>query len=380
MRNLAIIAGGDLRSWGGGERYVVELSKRLTNNFKITVFSRKENKNLRISDDLLKKILPAKLIFFKEFYIPISIDWLPLSFSGLKMIRGLNKFDTVYIMDHSIFTIGLVLFYLKMKKSHTRIIFGMHSPPHLSIQNYTAFKKLLFPFYKYFYKKIIFKIPNIHVLNSDDYSLLKREKYHGKLFLIPNFIYIKRDKIKINNKKFIILFVGRLSIYTKGLDLLSKISNQILAKNKKIKFHIIGSGDVTANHIITTLTQKYPKNFVYKGFVSENVLMKEYKNAAIFILTSRSETYSLVTLEAQSYGLPVVSFCINGPKNIIKNFSGSLVKPFDINLFTQKILEYYDFWKEGNINIKYKQKIANYVYKRYSDIIIIPKIEKMLKN
>ncbi len=380
MEKIAIICGADIREWGGGERYVVELSKRLATDFKITIFSRKENKNLRVNEKIIKKICPATLVFFKELYIPVSMDWIPLTFSGIKMIKSLNKFGTVYIMDHSIFTIGLILFYLKFKKSKTKVIFGMHSPPHLFLQENTFMKKILFVMYKPIYKKIIFKIPNIHVLNIDNYKILKQEHYIGNIFFIPNFIYIKYEKTKnkteTNKRKFIVLFAGRLSTYTKGIDLLSQIIEKTLIKNKKIEWHIAGSGS-DGKTLLTKLVKKYPKNLIYKGFVWKELLIKEYKKATIFTLTSRSETFSLVTLEAQIFGLPVISFNITGPRDIISDFSGSLIKPFDTDAFANEILRYYNLWEEGILDAKYKKRIINYVFNKYSDKIIIPKIKKM---
>lgn len=381
MKNLAIIAGADIKAWGGGERYVAELSKSLETTFKITIFSRKENKNLRINDKTIKKILPlVTLTYFKELYVPVSMDWIPLTFSGIRMIKSLTKFDTVYIMDHSIFTIGLISFYLKLKKSKIKIIFGMHSPPHLFLQEDTLIKRILFKVYNPIYKKVIFNLPNIHVLNTDTYRLLKQEHYSGNLFLIPNFIYTKKQKhkneIKVNKRKFIILFAGRLSIYAKGLDFLSQIIEKVLIKNDEIEWHIVGSGK-EGNEIITKLVEKYPRNLIYKGFVPEKLLTKEYKNATIFVLTSRSETFSLVTMEAQAFGLPVISFNIPGPRDIITKFSGSFVNLFDTDAFASTILRYYNLWQEGKLDSKYKKRIISYIFSKYSDRVIIPKIKKM---
>ena len=258
MESLAIITGADIRTFGGGERYALELTKRLKNNFTISYFSRREKVH-RINDAQLGNMLSGKLHYFNAIRIPISGDWAPLTSSGIKMILNLRKFDTVYIMDHSLPTIALITFLLRMGRAKTRIILGIHSPLHLLLQEKNIVKKLLFPIYKRIYKFVIFSVPNIHVINSESYQLLKFEGYKKNLFFIPNFIYIKRShKIKKNKNKFVVLFVGRLQEYEKGIDLLLRIIEKIINKNKEIIFDIVGSGE--AKDRILRLSKRYRKN------------------------------------------------------------------------------------------------------------------------
>jgi len=66
-------------------------------------------------------------------------------------------------------------------------------------------------------------------------------------------------------------------------------------------------------------------------------------------MTSRIEAFSLVTLEAQAYGLPVIAFDIKGPHDIIKNdFQCKLIEPFKIEDFVEAILYYYKLWEMVN--------------------------------
>lgn len=94
-------------------------------------------------------------------------------------------------------------------------------------------------------------------------------------------------------------------------------------------------------------------------------------------MTSRIEAFPAVILEAQAYGLPVIAFDIKGPIDITTKFSGSKIKPFDTDAFVDEILRYYNLWKEGKLNITYKKRIKNYIFNRYSENVIIPKLEKM---
>lgn len=58
-----------------------------------------------------------------------------------------------------------------------------------------------------------------------------------------------------------------------------------------------------------------------------------YRQASFFCMSSRFEGLPMVLLEAQSYGLPIVSFdCDTGPAEIITHGNnGYLVECFDTN-------------------------------------------------
>jgi len=98
-------------------------------------------------------------------------------------------------------------------------------------------------------------------------------------------------------------------------------------------------------------------------------------------MTSRIESFPLVTLEAQAHGLPVVAFNVKGPHEIIKNdFQGELIEAFKIDKFVKAIIHFYNLWKEGKLSKDYKKRVVDYIFSRYSDEKIIPKLEKMLST
>jgi glycosyltransferase involved in cell wall biosynthesis len=382
---LGIFIEGDIRSFGGTERYIIELSKRLK-NFDITIFSYKNEKSKRIEEPKVKKMLKekVKITFFKAITIPILEERIPLSFSGLRVLWSLSSFDAIYITDPSLPTIFMILLFLKIKHAKTKVIFGVHDPGFLRSKPIvrSSIRNFLLKIYRPLQKVVIFSIPNMHVLNKDDLNMLKKENYKGEIYYIPNFLYYKKNQIRIkeNKKKFIVLFGGRLAIYQKGIDLLIKIVEKVLKINKDIEFHIFGSGE-DGQKLIEALNKKYPNNVKYLGFISDKQLEKEYQEASLYIITSRIESFPLVILEAQAHGLPVIAFDIKGPHDIIKNdFQGKLVKPFEIDDFVKAILYYYYLWKRRKLSKDCKKRIIDYIFSKYSDEEIIPKLEKILTN
>ena len=59
-----------------------------------------------------------------------------------------------------------------------------------------------------------------------------------------------------------------------------------------------------------------------------NEIYKKLRDASFYIMSSRFEGFPMVLIEAQSQGLPIVSFdCPNGPSDIINNgVNGILVE------------------------------------------------------
>lgn len=109
------------------------------------------------------------------------------------------------------------------------------------------------------------------------------------------------DKIRNNSgKSNYALFIGRIEINQKGIDLLIRSW-----KNIDKKLIIAGNGEKLTN---------LPKNIETVGNVTGSKKDELFKNASLVVVPSRFETYSMTTLEAFSYGLPVVSYDIDGLK------------------------------------------------------------------
>ena len=378
MVKLAIITGSDIRCFGGGEKYVLELANRLK-NFNITIISRIGKTSLRLSTEEISKMTKAKIKFYNAPKVPIlGVQFMLFSLNGWKMAIRLKDFDVVYGLDStSITNAALILF---SRIYGFKYIFGAHDPGFLKVnpEKNIFIRRILFKVYRPIYKKIFFSVQNIHVLTNHYKKRLETEGYKGKIYLIPNFLYYNKSSIRIisNDRKFIVLFGGRLAIYQKGIDLLVNIIKKVIDKNKNIEFQIFGSGK-DGQELIENLSEGYNKNVKYLGFISGSDLEKEYKNSSLYIMTSRIEAFPSVILEAQAHGLPVVAFGINGPKDAITNFSGSIIEPFDVDAFANAILRYYNLWKDGKLGIKYKKRVIDYIFSKYSDKIIIPKIQKM---
>jgi glycosyltransferase involved in cell wall biosynthesis len=167
-----------------------------------------------------------------------------------------------------------------------------------------------------------------------------------KLGLNKNKIYIynhdsnfsknfKKIKIKkYNKKKFVLLFVGLVSI-AKGVQNAIYIQKKLLKSGINSELHIVGN---IIHKFLIKDTKKY--KIFFHGNQSVVQLKKFYSIANTFIFPSYTEGSALVTFEAMASGLPVLT----------TNDSGSIVK-HGINGFICKP-------EEKNKMFKYAYKLA----------------------
>ena len=306
--------------------------------------------------------------FKKDNYLMIIPD--PLSI--IKLFNTIKNSDVIYLVSINPFIASYVIFLSKLFKK--RLILGSYNP---------LFPKLFedgakIGFSGIFYIRLLKSIKNVHVLNIADRKLFKSQMPNSNIYLIPNFIG-NEGIVTMNRSKFIILFVGRLEIEQKGLDLLAKIIN-LLKFGPDVEIHIIGAGNDGSKLVNKIVAQN--KNVSWLKSISNAELFKEYKSANLIISTSRHESFGLALLEAQSYGIPAIAFRITGPIEIIKNnYQGKLIEPFLLDKFSEEILNYYNLWKKDQrkyLNLKFK--IHDYIKSKFDKDLIIPKIILMLNG
>ena len=134
--------------------------------------------------------------------------------------------------------------------------------------------------------------------------------------VLPMFNQRVNNSINYNNDKNII-FVAR-NDPQKNIQLLKDIAND----NDDFMFYVYGSG-------FTDNSFKMHKNIQYKGYIEDKKLI--YKNG-ILLCTSIYEGGPLVSLEALSYGIPVITSRVGVFKNMDIN-----IKEIDfINVFETK--------------------------------------------
>jgi len=133
-----------------------------------------------------------------------------------------------------------------------------------------------------------------------------------------------------------LLAVGRIEIEHKGLDLLLDAFD--LANVPEWTLNITGDGNDRQALVEKIIGLKKCDKVLLKGQLLDNNLLQEYKNSSIFIMTSRWEGFPLTMLEAMSFGLPIISTPVTGPKEILRDGEfGLLAKSFSIDDIAEAI-------------------------------------------
>lgn len=153
--------------------------------------------------------------------------------------------------------------------------------------------------------------------------------YKGKSFIVPNGIDIPLLKAKGNRNEIkICTFIGRYSIWQKGLDLLilSIQKAQDVLRENKIQFQLFGPNERTGSKFeVEKLIEKYNVSdlVTVKGPVFDNEKKLILLSSDMFIHTSRFEGLPMSVLEALAYGIPcLVTQGSNLREQIVKTNAG----------------------------------------------------------
>ena len=180
-------------------------------------------------------------------------------------------------------------------------------------------------------KKYLNKVCN-SVKNLDYFVLVSQELYNDykcllnnincKCVYIPNMIENKQYNIS-NLKNNNLVTISRLSPEKGLFDLVDVIE---LIENKHIKLNIIGDGQLKNELQNYIRNKKLEDKIDLLGYKDSNEVHKILENSSLYVMTSFTESFGIVLLEAFSHGIPAVAFdSAQGAKQLINSKNGMLI-------------------------------------------------------
>lgn len=162
-----------------------------------------------------------------------------------------------------------------------------------------------------FYRNFVAGASAIHCLTAHEAE--ESQHWRRPIFVVGNGIKVhsfgdvSSDR-KRTSKKMRAVFIGRLSIMHKGLDLLIKGFAEFIkgAGTEVLELHLYGPDDRGSSKALKKLIEdlKLDDHVTLHGPVYEDVKHEVLNDADLFCLTSRFEGHPIAVLEALSYGIP----------------------------------------------------------------------------
>ncbi|MHA2207756.1 MAG: glycosyltransferase family 4 protein, partial [Candidatus Thorarchaeota archaeon] len=311
-----------LRMGAGGDRWLAEVAPRLMKRgIRPTIFA---------TDFIVKSYRDTSTGWFVDQLGEAGIRYHETSTSSLSnpmnapvmsrkalvtLSREMAQHDVTYFMNA--FVLQDISTWLAMRLAR--------QPPVISAQHATMFQdsRLHNAYMRSVTRSMLRVFDAYHVLNREDYATYTRWGL-SPAFLIPNGVDTTRftPAPSKDDSQFTVLFAGRLD-YQKGVDIILDAVHH-LEHEKEIVYNICGTGPMRQE--VERFADSRP-NVHFLGYVPDDELIQLYKNASLFLMPSRRETFGLVAMEAMASGTPVVVTDVPGPRTFVNESFGRMVPP-----------------------------------------------------
>lgn len=338
---------------GGTERVTYLLAHYLqSHGYTVYYLARLKSKTSIEIDNISTYFLPDS----SRDGSPENISFLNELLSRLKIDVLINQgawFNELYLCNHKVLKtsakiISCVHFSIDSGLRRFEEMFKSEyswNEPSSSIKN--LFKNIALPYFKqaaykqrkkrmdfmYQYTDTIVVLAPRYV---NEFKEIMKISQSDKIVSIPNPLTFPRTEVKnMNQKENVILFVGRFSYFDKRIDRLLYIWQKLQDRIPDWKLELVGDGAERA--ALENLSFKLGlRNIIFHGIQSP---LPYYSKAKIFSLVSNQEGLSMSMLEGMQNGCVPIAFSIDSAITdiIIDNVNGCLVKPFDLDMYAEKL-------------------------------------------
>lgn len=176
--------------------------------------------------------------------------------------------------------------------------------------------------------KLFFRVPIEALSNGIDLSRFAKGRVNHEIY----------ERYDINPKKPTILYIGRVDP-EKSLDVLMNAFIKVQEKVENAQLVIVGDGTMRPKLERMAEEAGISDKVVFTGRVIGKDLPQLYRTGDVFAITSKTETQSIVLLEAMATGLPAVAVKAGAIPELVHNGeNGYLCEADDVDAVTKSLI------------------------------------------
>jgi glycosyltransferase involved in cell wall biosynthesis len=203
-----------------------------------------------------------------------------------------------------------------------------------------------------FEKTLLEHAEKIHLIGDSEIHGLEKIYPNTKSLLIPYGFNVSDFDVKNANINplFVIGFVGRLDIYTKGLDLLVKAFSDFQHKEPNSELWIIGDSDQRPALESLAWAKNISDKVKFMGSRFGTEKDELIQKMDVFVHPSRNEGLPASVVEASNFGVPSVVTEATNIASYIRDYNAGIAVPNEDNkAITAAFHELYKMKKEGTL-------------------------------
>lgn len=288
-----------------------------------------------------------------------TVNFAPRNFTTLLFPKSRNPFGVSKALKKAIQTYqgqavfhlhgGWIPFYYSFSKLLQKKGIPYVITPH-GAYNTLAMKRSYVQKYLYFLgfeKKVLQNAQTIHCLGESEVEGLARFYPNSQSVHLPYGFALPKI-LKHQDKKIdscVFGFIGRLDIFTKGIDILLTAFAQVQTQMPNAKLWIVGDGD--SQGLLKLIQQNQLEDTVtWFGAQYGDEKNRLLSQMAIFLHPSRNEGLPTAVLEAAAYGKPsIITQATNVGSYITQYQAGICVPNANVEALAQAMVTLYHQWE-----------------------------------